>query len=167
MSVKVSLFVPDNWSPGKRREIVGAFGDVKAVHQTQPGMGAGASGIPPELQLFLTAAGAGIAGGFLQAIGADVWRAIKAGLRKTAKVKPDKLSWVPPELEGSVPLEGVLIWWLKFSDLNVLVIVPLNEDAIEAAVDSLPAAIDRIYFKKGGPDFLRLHWEEDEWKDFT
>jgi hypothetical protein len=168
VSGSVSFYVPEQWGREKREQIGDALREVNAKREDTAPTFAGASGLQPELSLLVQAATALVAAGFLTAMGEDIWKGLKAAIRKVSKIRPD--TWgqdLPPEISVGFPLQGVLLWGLEFQGLRALLILPLEADQVDRALDALPEAMDRAYAKapigKSRQRFVRLHWDEGRW----
>jgi hypothetical protein len=165
--VSVSFYVPEQWGSDKREQIGNALREVNAKREETAPTFAGATGLQPELSLLVQAAGALVAAGFLAALGEDIYKGLKAAIRKVSRVRPD--TWgqgMPPEVTVRFTLQGVLIWGFEFQDLRAVLILPLDPDQVDLALDALPKAIDQLFEKKR-PRFLRLEWADGKWNDYS
>lgn len=78
----------------KEKEDIHNFqGSLQVKMDIKAAIGAGASGLLPELNLLLIAGATLLTAGFLNAVGADGWKLIKKGVVKLATRKPSKKNW--------------------------------------------------------------------------
>lgn len=126
-------------------------------------MGAGASGLIPELAMCLIAGASLVGVGFLNAMGEDIYKLLKSSIIKLVKIKPNKnLPSLPPNYKGEVYTH--LIWWIYFKDTRILLELNLqNEKDVEEALNKLPEAVDKLTLKEGS-NFIRLFWDGKSWK---
>ncbi len=148
----------------KEKEDIHNFqGSLQVKMDIKAAIGAGASGLLPELNLLLIAGATLLTAGFLNAVGADGWKLIKKGVVKLATRKPSKKELevsLPPDYKG--PIQYELIWWIHFEDTKILILIGLSSpQEVAEAISDLPQAID-LAFQIGG-DFSRLIWSGTKW----
>lgn len=157
----IELYIWPNVLEGNGKAASDNFKPLVIKEDIKAAIGAGASGLLPELNLLLVVTSSLILSGFLNAVGEDGWKLIKKGVAKLANKKPQKneLS-LPPNFKGSIQYE--LIWWIHFNDTRILIIIGLSsESEVLVAMNLLPQAIDAA-FKEGG-EFSRLVWNGKNW----
>ena len=159
--MKVALYIPGTWEEPKQRQILASFQDFQPEVSERAAIGAGATGLQPELDLLIEIAKL-LATGFVAAIGKDAWERLKSALRKTNTIKPDSFGQgTPAEVTQHLPLRGELIWYLKFEDATVLVTLPLSFEEMERALELLPDYIDSV--TSSDSKFHRLWWDHGKW----
>ncbi|MEK7559140.1 MAG: hypothetical protein AAB521_02435 [Patescibacteria group bacterium] len=165
-SKKISFYIKP------RKDIYGETGYeniLKAFSRLNPStkegeLGAGASGLMPELDMFVKSVAPLIVAGFLGAIGGDIYDLIKKGIMKIVDVKPIRKSVVLPEnFKGEI--YSHLVFWIYFKDYRLLIELDLkSKDEVKRALDSLPAAVNKVI--KNGKDFSRLIWNGSNWNAY-
>lgn len=163
--MEVSIYIwPDETAWGRRKSatLEECFRPLKVELDQKAAIGAGASGLLPELGLLIVIGGVlKIAEGFLNSIGEDIWSYIKRGLLRAAKVKPKRQD-VSVREHGRSNGYAELIWYLRFSNKEILVTIVFKEDGeLKKALDSLPEAIDEVI--RSGRDFGRIYWIGSKW----
>lgn len=148
----------------KNEQTSAQFSYIPIKVDRKAAIGAGASGILPELNLLIIIASSLIASGFLNAVGADAWKILKKGISKFATKKPNKKGlMLPPNFEGYICYQ--LIFWIHFNDVKLLIIMNLTSvKEVYEGLDTLPEKIDYLYSSK--TEFSRLFWNGKKWESY-
>ncbi len=160
----IELYIWSEKYLGNKQKIDNQFSPLIIKVDQKAAIGAGASGLLPELGLLLVVATAlNVATGFLNAVGADAWEIIKKGISKLADRKPDRKDLSVPHYKGPVQYE--LIWWIYFEDIKILIIIGLSsEEEVVVALNYLPESINSAF--KDGTEFSRLMWNGKSWNKY-
>lgn len=165
-SVRVYLWPDEHgWDDAKTEELIEAFEHLSTSKDKKAAIGAGASGILPELNVLIEFASTPFAqllvAGFVGAMGGDVWELLKKGLLKAIKVKPKPQDL--SEYGKGTTTEFELNLWIHLADESFLMTLVLSDEKeIEQAINQLPQGIDKAV--KSGKEFRRLYWMDGEWK---
>ena len=108
----------------------------------------------PVLIIALTFAGASITGGFLAAVGADIWKLVKQSLSNAVKIKPKQPKKGPVKISGR---QGRVECYLYFKNKSISLFLEYKDENLTQAIELLPEAIDQAYKKR--PNFLGLEWD--------
>ncbi len=148
------------WSEEQLLDIKRSFLPLDAKADLSSAIGAGASGLFPEFHLLLTVSATLITSGFLTAVGEDLWKVIKKGIKQILKSKPIKMPEdLPKEYQRN---DFELIWWVRAKDTSF--IVHLKEDSeeqLESALNQLPKVVDEAILDK--IEFSRVAWNGKTW----
>ncbi len=168
--IKVYINIPkEYWGKEKRSKILSSFDGFEVKKSKKASIGAGADGLLPSFDLLIilgislgVSAVGQVTGGFLGAIGADLWEALKKALKKSKKLPPDNVS--PGTPIERMPTEADIILWMQFNNASYLIHLPGVNDNWDVALKSLPEIIEETYTNY--PETSRLLWYEGEWKRF-
>ena len=161
MNIAIYIWVnKDYWNSTKIQAIKEAFPTISTKEDIKAAIGAGASGQLPELNLLVVIPGL-IATGFLTAVGEDVWKLLKTGVKKITRIKPDRLDPnIPKQL--NFPLASALIWWMHFRDKQFLITLnTTDEKEMDKALEKLPDFIDEAL--KEDNNIVRIAWYDNQW----
>lgn len=150
----------DYWTNEQLEEISNSFQPNKVKSDIKAAIGAGASGLYPEFNLLLLLSFSIIAHGFLSAMGEDVWKAVKRGVKKILKTKPVKIPEDLPEEYRKYELD--LIWWIQSEDASFMVFIKSDsEQEVNFALELLPQVIDIAL--ASNKKFSRIAWNGKSW----
>jgi hypothetical protein len=152
------------WNQNTKLKIRKSFKKIGIIYKKEAAIGEGAEGCLPDIHLLTllsTVILSGISGGFLGAIGEDMWLELKKSIKKLRKVRPEKVSRdVPKEFQVK---EANIIWWVQFYDKQILINLPSRKhEKFDEALDSLPFEIDKA--QKKNPEFTRIYWTGKRWE---
>lgn len=170
MNNKVKAFVYVSkayWDEENQNTIIDSFEEFAVEHDKKAAIGAGADGLLPSLDVLIVISAAlgtavgNVAGGFLNAIGEDAWKALKASFKKAKKVKPDRFG---QEFSKHIdlPRESEIIWWIHFDNAAFLIHLPGDYEEWDDAFETLPNAIEETFLNDPGAS--RLLWDDGKWK---
>lgn len=140
-----------------------SFSDLSVEKNKDAAIGAGASGLNPEIQLLLYVIGGQIAGGFLQKVGSDIWDKIKTVFSKIAEMKPkmDKGGY-PEDLLKNHAFNFDLLLHIRTERQHYLVMVTLDsKENVSKALSLLPEYMDKII--QSDEQVHRIFWTKNGW----
>jgi len=165
--LKILIWVDETaWNEEQSSQILKSFEPLSTQKDASTAIGAGASGLRPELEVLIQFAHDHyqqfLVEGFIKAVGTEVLKLLISGLKHIARIKPNP----------NIPTNEGLGYEVNSADLNLhiqagenmmLVTIPLvNEKDYDEAFDALPKAIDKAY--KAKTKFSRMYWTSKSWK---
>lgn len=140
-----------------------SFHDLSVEKNRDAAIGAGASGLNPEIQLLLYFIGIQVAGGFLQKVGSDIWDKIKTLFCRISEMKPKmERCGYPKDFMKNHAFNFDLLIHLYTERQQYLIIITLeNSVNVSKALSLLPDFLDKII--QSDEQVHRIFWTKNGW----